>query len=524
MEIIVITLLYFVSYIFIPLNAGIFWDDWCLYHQNELVVFSFHKESGFFLYWPAYLHSLMLSVSYGILIERLVIFFSFLCSTVLLFDFLKKIKEIDRMSRFFIMIFFSIFPLIFSRIGVAALCYALSNLFFYLGLFLVGRYFDKRKIHIRIMALMAIFLSFSTNSILFFYLIVLLFIVYKERRTLISIRSLVNKCLNYIDFLLLPVAFWILKNMFFKPYGLYDKYNQIYIYSPLKYLFQALIAFYNTFIYLIVSQFIPFFQQHTVLIFIASMILFFIFKKIINIRENNKYVKYDLRFLILGFFAFFTGVFPYLAVGKMPQLYGWESRHELLLPLGLSLILFYSVKIIAYYLKLSFTVKLFVYSFIISLFIFFNQYIYLEYQKDWFKQLSLIENFQESQILKENTTFIFEDRTLGLNALKRIYDFYEYNGLMKYAFGDQKRFGSDSTEFTNINDYRIYIADPKYNMYDYEIKEPQYKVIIDYNKPDILNNGTTLKLLWNEFFNNKEFITQIKRIVRLDYIQLKGEK
>lgn len=43
--------------------------------------------------------------------------------------------------------------------------------------------------------------------------------------------------------------------------------------------------------------------------------------------------------ILVGIAAFGLAVLPYLVVGKMPALGDWDSRHQILVPLGASLML-----------------------------------------------------------------------------------------------------------------------------------------------------------------------------------------
>ncbi len=57
-----------------------------------------------------------------------------------------------------------------------------------------------------------------------------------------------------------------------------------------------------------------------------SVILFLIIKKLYRndiINFNKKNISYDIYLAGFGFFTFFIGVFPYVAVEKIPSLLDW---------------------------------------------------------------------------------------------------------------------------------------------------------------------------------------------------------
>lgn len=65
---------------------------------------------------------------------------------------------------------------------------------------------------------------------------------------------------------------------------------------------------------------------------------------------------------------------------------------------------------------------------------------------DWKKQESLVRLFSENQAIRGAKLVIIDDETMDLNALDRRYRFYEWNGLMEEAFGDQNRFAVSRSE------------------------------------------------------------------------------
>jgi hypothetical protein len=225
----------------------------------------------------------------------------------------------------------------------------------------------------------------------------------------------------------------------------------------------------------------------------------------------------DLRLFVAGFLLFVVGVFPYLAVGKLPDLADWDSRYQLLVPLGASFMLFYGYKITSNrVVKSSFT-KVSVISVIVALFVIGNVVSYLDYQKDWFKEVSLIHNFKKNEEIRNHTTFLFDDKTANSNANWRTYRFYEYDGMLQYAFGDQSRFGSDRSTFNMsiyyINYYHTYGYDAAYfGLRDYKRVEPDVNVTIGYGSYP-LTYINTLKLLYNEKFNTDKFNETVDNVV-----------
>ena len=513
--ILLISLLYTIAFGLILFNKGLFFDDWVHFNQSFSTRLNEFKESGVLLYLPAYLYTFTFGKS--IIFGRILIFFSFLLSAFLLYLILKKIKEIDSNSRLFIILFFTLFPLNFARIAWCTFFYSFCYLLFYLGFWLISVYLERKLLFIRILALVILFFSLTTNSLLVFYAVPILYIFYYEKNNTKGFLSLIKKMLKYADFILLPIFFWIIDNFFFKPYGMYTTYNKIGLNDIFLFPKFSVIAFKNCFIY-IIDKSSKILYSYTFIIIATSLILFLFLKYLYMYYKENQ--RKDLWLLFFGVIAFLIAVLPYFVVGKMPDSFKSISRHQLLFPLGLSFILYYGLKIFFNLLRINHRIKFFIYSLIIVFFIATNFFAYLEFQKDYFKQISMIENIESSEIIKNNTTFLFKDNTLDLNAQQRDIGFDEYNGMMKLVFKDETRFGVDDTFGYNSPAYlQEYINRPQYNFSEYKPKFPDYTVIIDYGKYHLSTKNTFL-LIYNDLFDKQRFEEDIKNILSLSYDKL----
>ena len=370
-------ILYTITYGLILFNNGLYHDDWVIFNQNHITRIRYFKDLGFFLYWPGYLYNLLFSFKAGIFFEKLLIFLAFLFSSYFLYNILKNIKQIDTRSRLVITLFFSLFPVNFTRIFICNLNYTLSYFLFFFGFWFVSLYLNNNKFIYRIVGLILLFISFSANSLLFFYIIILFYIIYIENAY--TLQIFMNKIVSYIDFLIIPVIFFVIKNIFFAPLGLYaaGNYNKITLKSILSSFSQIFPAFKMSFIDVFNLSFSFINWNDAVLLLILGTILFFWFKRkfIVN-NEEKESSKNDIYFFILGIFIFFAAIFPYLIVMKMPSIYDAESRHQLLVPLGAAFMLYYGFKI---FIKPKYNT--FICFFIICLFIITNLNIYLSYQR-----------------------------------------------------------------------------------------------------------------------------------------------
>ncbi len=501
-----IIIVYTLAHGLIFFNNGIFWDDWTIYHNESGQILEIFRQAG--ASWVGYIHNKLLSFDNSILLYRSIVFFSYLFSALLLNGILKTVGEIDDVSRIFIVIFFAIFPVNSSRITMITAPSTFTNFLFFLGFWMTSRMLKSNSFFLRISTLIVFFLSFTLNSLLFYFSIVLVYIFYRERAKIISFRIFLNHLIRYSDFLLLPIAFWALKILFFTPYGSYAEYNHLTIRGILFALKWILVGFYVSFVEVVFC----FFGSISIVMAIFSLIFMKLIKQNTSTEELRKHYKV---LLMMGILLLFVGIFPYMAVYDMPRSDIFNGRHQMLVPLGAAFILYYSLKILFDNLGLTSTLKTFLFSIITFLFINVTVKTYLDFQKDWYKQLSLVENFKSSKVMRNNTTFLFVDNTTDLNANYRVYGYPEYTHLMRYTFGDGSRLGE------NFNWY--YGSGPYNDNFDYspdsqglKSRMPEFNVMIDHGDYKV-DTMRLIRLMVRERMTHDFFLRNIQTMIKLTF-------
>jgi hypothetical protein len=513
-DIIIITIVYTMAHFLMLLNNGIFWDDWIYINWDKSIMLDHFAQFGnIFL---GYYFNLIFSLGNSVFIFRLLTFLAFLLSALLLNETLKTVKGIDHTSRLLLVLLFAIIPVNGARIAISVSEYALCYFFFFLGLWLTSRYIVQRTIIFRITALIFLFLSFFTNSFLVFYSVVLLYIGYMELKQ-VSSTSIFRLAARYVDFIIMPLLFWVLRAIFFQPHGIYGDYNIITVSDLILLPFHLVVASYNLLVELMIIS------RETVLtlgflVIILLPLMYMLIRSVCNHNQSSMGTQSstDTTFFLAGIILILIGLFAYLAVGKIPAYYDWQSRHELLLPLGFSFVLCFGFKKTAGLLKLNRVITIVLLSAVIVFCICACMSNYLAYQKDDYKQLSLMEQFESSDIMKNYTTFLFVDGARDLNARDRTYRFYEYTGMMAYVFDDETRFGCEQYEqssFTNASDYQKY---RNYKYRDYAERSLQYVVTVEKGSYD-LDYVNLFRLMLDERFDRDSFNRDIGNVVRLDY-------
>ena len=521
---------YSFSYSLMLLNNGIYQDDWTLYNMKTKTITAIYHDQGH--RWLAYFHNFLLSFDHAILVYRAIVFTAYLLSALILNTIVKRINFISDLDRMFLILFYAVLPVNNVRFLLINTPYAVSNCLFWLACWSMVKYGETKKIPFRVGALVAFFIAFDTNSFLIFYLLPL---AYLMKDSFIKAGCLrvpnaqdFSKYLcRSLDFLVLPFGYWIPKALLFNPCGAWEGYNQFTASSlSLSPLF-IVMSFQTSF-----SKVLDYsFSSFSSLLLVLSIILavFFYHKwgcgEDVGDEYPSSYDRYNAYLLYFGIVSFILAVLPYNLVGLLPKLDNWHSRHQLLVSLGAGFIIVYGLKILGQSLSMKGISRTVIMSLLLCQFIATNISDCVGLHLDWFKQQALLMHIRENPVFVMHTTFVFEDRTQGGNVIKRSYPVYQYAGMMKLAFGDQKRIGIDSillesTDYIRqIGRFQKYFT-PIWNGGEYLLAPPAYLVIIEQGtyKADRLSKVLSLKR--QEFLNSALFQQRVKNMVTLHYVNL----
>ena len=460
-DLLLVSLCYLLSFSLIVLNSGLFWDDWILYSESAQSLVERFRAAG--SVQSGYLHSFLQSLPHPILTCRIIVFLSYLFSAFALYFILKPKLVKERTARFFIVVLFA--------------------------------------------------LSFTINSFLVIYMLLLVCVLCEKKLTQFDTTLIVTKRMwLFLDFFILPVAFYIYKVLYATPYGLYQEYNQLSFRSMIHAFIWLPVSIYTSFIEPLLYSFDT--LSYTALLggmLLGAYVIAFRSADALELRHNK---------------LFFTGLvflcaanFPYLAVYKLPQLLNdWENRHQLLVPFGAALMLYSGGKLCMEAVRMPRSVQVYLFALIVLLFAKTNIEFQVMYERDALKQLALIENIRQNDIIRENRFFIFEDRTVGINVNQRAFRSYEYTGILKAAFNGGMRTGIDNGSVTSSDgntQMPSMLSDARNN----EITIPQYRVIIE-NGEYNLNIPNIVRLKLRRLFTPKEFMRNISRVVSLRVVKI----
>lgn len=434
------------------LTNSIYWDDWALFGTtpNPNKILETLKQHGSFGNEFGYIYLAMVSIGYPWFYKVCTFILSFFTG-VFVWKIASKQPWINQQERYFIALLFLITPCFAARVVMIDFPYLLC-VFLFFGAWTVMDQF-------RVFSLLLFFLSFDTESLLVFYALPMLDWLCRDLSEF-DLKKLSNWCISKADFLIIPFAWFSLKLIFFKPYGLYRGYNETYslkylLTTPLKMVFDWLMLNIN----------------------LSTTILIFALLLIGNILPEAKFRSRQRNILYSGLLALFLGLFPYMILGHIPTFTEWASRHQLLMPLGLSLLSIWMISSLGNAHR-----KLYV-AFVVAVCLSINTKNYLDFYFDWKKQLSIVQFVKNSEEVKKSSLVLVNDQTP--NALQRSYRFYEWNGLLKSAFRDESRFGIDLSQMANYDAGKFdeYFL-PDYSAGNHVRNKQENRIILTIEKSD----------------------------------------
>lgn len=497
----IILCVYFISYGLILINRGFYWDDWVWIARDSEFFSGIGRSMGFM--WLEYWFSF--SFSHPFLTRSLVFIFNLMTAV-----FFYKIicKHTGRKEALLLTLIFAVLPINNSRAILCTSQYSLCLMFFWCGFYLVAVNIHKKKLLLRLVSHLLFFLSFEMVSLLFFYLIVALYVWWQET----NFKYIFRVIMKYWDYVLVAVVFLAIKTIWFSPTGLYAGYNNFNLYSAVRSPVALMTTAYD----------FTFGLLHQVIsssLFYPAIILFFaLFYFVFSKTELTGFLP-QKKMGVLSLLIIFCALFPYVVVGKIPLLEGWDNRHSMLLGCGLTFLL-YSAYTGVKKLDSGSVFSKILLSLTLSSFIVFN----FNYNKDMldlsYKQEAVRLHFMESDIIRNNTTFLFEDRTrVDARALvdKNNTAFYAFNGMMFSVYGDETRFMVSNTD--QYDKYALRGKELYHLRYSEWIEtDLQYRVIL--NREKEFSFSDLIKLFVFSIGDENEFRKRLKNSYSLSYEKL----
>ena len=381
-----------------------FWDDWTVYaSRSQDETRNFFSSVGFGpLHGFIQVDLLHRSPS---VFHLLSLFIFFLCG-ILVFKILQTIVYLSAQQSRMITLFFLVLPINSARVAMIVFNYTYSLLFFLCGWYVLTSY--KSKL-IRLSSILFFLASFSTLSLLPFFFLPVAHLYFLLRKRSIDWLAMFA-CLI---FAMIAPLYWYLSRTVFAPSTS----------ARMNYLTPTFSGIARGFILMILP-------------FIGVAWSFF----------QKSDTKEDIRKQILWFGAFATGcgAFAYITSGRLvdlsewmlnfvPRGSDWDSRHQLLLGLGLSVV------VVGLFGPLNTSFKRSALTACLLQCVSLNVLFMQSYYLDSLKQKETIHFFQDSPELKDSNVIMIEDTASVFNARGRGVRSYEWEGMLRSVFGNENR-------------------------------------------------------------------------------------
>jgi hypothetical protein len=491
---------------FLVLNQSFFWDDWIwVLNPNEFRLAL--DELGVVFFKP----QLHLLFQQPVSVIRFFVFICYFIGSAFFYKSLKKILVNDPWGAFLTSLVFVSLP--YNIIGRSSLCtapYAISFAFFYIGYFCFLKFRESGKKIFLVMSLVCSTLSFNTTSFLVLYvavyLLTCLFDFKKNKSYYLYLAA------SGLLFFAHVVLFFVIKTMYFPTSGAYAAYNKVHfdIVSIIRLLtYDGSFAFFEPLFFSFLGKDIVT-QNHRIIGAVAVIIFYFPTIWLYSKKMFLKAIWFTAAQIIC-----FAALFPYTVVGKKPYVYNWDSRHQLLMSLGISLWFYLVLQLIP-----TAKIKNMIYAVLICVFTWGTVRMYLSTQGLRYQDLSLQNQLVAAIDIQSRGSYILLNRGSSPGMLSHDWNFYELTGMIYQSTGNHVNpviIGSHLAGFSNpdlwLTEFQKYRN--RYMVQDATWGQPYYCLRLTENV--FMSEWTALEFLFDEYLGDQdEFKKKINGIYKID--------
>jgi len=394
-----LTLIYGLTWF--PLLAtqrAFFWDDWVLHNDNKAIT-NYFIQAG--TPWIVNLH---IGLGYDPTLYRIITFVAFLMVALGFMYILEKSVTLTGFStatNLVTAIAAVVIPINTARYSLIVLPYSIS-----IGLFVAAWALllaSKKPLSLpTIVAFVFFWTSFTTNSMLFFFVIPIANKYFLDRQHGVAKPGWLAALRQYGWYFALPVIWFGGKKALFHTYGVYSGYN----------------------------EFKPLYAAATVIAgaVFALAIWFGVRAGIVDFKTSNL-----KRNLVIAAALVFVAALPYAVVGLTPPFTEWSTRHAMLWGFGLSLLVGSIWNAVATA-KLGSIVRPVI---AIALIVCGAASLFsgLTFKIEELKQSAFETLVAKIPAAQLRSLIVIDDQSKNLNAYDRTYRYYEWTGQFTEAVG-----------------------------------------------------------------------------------------
>ena len=410
---------YVISYGFILLlGSTYYWDDW-LNRVSKEEFAAMARLSGFpptreFIEFDLLGNS---AISF-----RIVTFISYFLGALCIHRILGRGLSLTNIQINVITLLFLVVPVNSTRVAMIIMHYSLSFVLFLIAWWLLS----SRMMALHLLALPIFWISFGTPSLLPFFLLPLSHWVLLNRTKFRSVKFAGGLLLLGVT----PISYWIVRSLTFG-----SAVRDYYVPRPLGVLRGGLL-----------------------LLVAVGVLTYGIWKRRWSASENSRPLLASV-----GFIAIALGASTYMAGGHLvdmsdwmisfvPNFSDWDSRHQLLLGLGISLMLC-SALVSPSELLLG-TNRLKAITAIIFVFCALNFTFGQEYYLDALKQDEVIAEMKLIPEISTVNSIMVDDQTLRFNARGRVLRSYEWQEMINNSLGRTSGIVAEPLRYVNCAEFK----------------------------------------------------------------------
>lgn len=424
------------------------WDGWLIYHRIQdrdwPVLFAAFRALGIPAF--AYLHYLVGQLPYFLFWFKFTTFLSLLTATLITYHLLGDFPAaIGRADRLLLCMLLATFPANLVHIELIMMPFAVCYACFFVAAAVYRRSIRSERtprILTRLLALGLFYFSFMMQSLLVFYAVFLLYamVTWPGRADGAGAR-LIAFLKRHADFIALPLLYWGVRAVWFRPFGEYEGYNA-FQHRLASVVGDWALSLYGGLVVPLARSVHEIRQLPAVaLVLLAAVLL---------LRPLWASARWERqgRLVMLGFGLVCVGLLPYVVVGKYPAPSDpWVSRFAYLVPPGAAFLVYGSLKWYLSFIGAPRYVIMTAASLIAAAFATANIANYLTFGIDGLKQEAIVLGFRDQREIAAAATVVVEDSAEWLSAYDRQVRLYEYTGMLKQAFGDERRLGIQDSQY-----------------------------------------------------------------------------
>ena len=447
--------------------SAVFWDDWIIVNDDTL---AWARDSG--LPWIGYVHGALAAI--GMWTFKVV---AILCSALTgWFAYLIAGRGLGLTvaERWALAALVVVLPLNVTRDIAILSTYSWSLTLFMAAWWLLSRAGSGARWYPAALASVGLLVSYTTASLLPFTGLIIAHLAFVELPRVRPIAGIPRFLARRWYLFVAPAAFWVLRSTVLTPTGLYDSYNQVggaLSGLPLQATIAAIVATAVTGAILLwrVLARVPSAPRRDGIASLAlSVIVALGAYALYTHRASGEFVAIVLPAALavaaaviaigaitriittdgsaataplvgIAIAAVALGVLPYLLVGKPPSYAVFESRHQLLMPIGVAVVGVAAFRVISRLVprilaRLAIAV-------VIAGFAGTSALATLGLVADAHKQEQIVAALAADDVVRYSGTIVFVDHAQALGYDFRTYDFYELTGWLSQAHGDHTRLG-----------------------------------------------------------------------------------